>query len=251
MTDLLAGTPERIAADQARIERRERIQEALSRSEQRIGRVLSRAPYPDPASREPDVLADEERACVKLGLDQAKATAREARSAAADARERIGILGRLGVPTAARREADAAEQAAQAAEDGAEEAERRMPDGLRDADRRAQARAELRGEEQAKWERGRDARQARLEEHGNELVRKAVEDGDPEIERLAADDLGQAREEMLRREEEQRQQEERARLERERERANELEHQAEPELEHAHGGGPRGGGAPAPEPRRR
>jgi hypothetical protein len=240
LSDLLASTPERIAATRARAERQERITEALSRSDERIRRVLARAPHPDPASRDPDILADEERERVKERVAEARTNAETARAAAVEARGRLGILGRLGLPTADRREADALKQAAQDAEDSADEAERRLPEELREADRRALARAELREGEQSRWERRRDVQQARREERGNDLVREAVRNGDQEVERAAAEDLDGAREELLKREEEQRQQEERERREQElrdqREREREMAEAAEPELEHAHGG---------------
>ena len=85
----------------------------------------------------------------------------------------------------------------------------------------------------------------RREEHGNELVQRAIEDGDQEIERKAAEDLDGTREEMLRREEEQRQREEQE-LRDQRER--EMTEAAEPELEHAGDARGVGRGTPAQGP---
>lgn len=244
----LASTPERIAGQ----ERLARIKDALFASRERIARVLAGAPYPDSASRDPDVLAEEERARVQEWLKEAQAKAETARAAAAEARGRLGILGRLGLPTADRREVDALEQAARNAEDNAEEAEHRLPEELREADRRARMRAGFREDEQGRWECSREVSEARREEHGNDLVREAIRNGGQEVERAAAKDLDGAREELLRREEEQRQQEERERREQElqEQREREVAEESEPELEHvgARGSG-RGAPTPAPGPR--
>lgn len=238
LADAEARAQARAEARHACSERRQQVDDALSRSRQRIDRVLTTAPFADPASRDPGNLIEDERARAHRTVDEAKSQAQEARQAAAAAREKLGVLGRLGFPTAERLDVAAADRAAQAAEDRARDAEEGLPHELRDAGRRGAQRAETRQADQDRWDSSRDVQQARREEYGNQLVEGAIAGGDTDIEHLAAEDLAKAREEMLRREAEQRLCEEQARIERERERAEEFEH-AEPEFEHVHGGGPR------------
>lgn len=198
----LRGTPDRIADVEARHERRDRIQEALSRSGERVEGVLSGAPFPDPESRNPASLVVDERARVDRFIDEAQARAQQARQAAEAARGRVGILGKLfGLPTVDRQEADAAEQAARDAEDEAASLAENRGHDIKDADQRGRTRAETRQADQDRWDGSREVREARREQHGNELVREAVLSGDPEIEKAAADNLDGAREELLRREE--------------------------------------------------
>lgn len=240
LTERLASTPERIAGQ----ERRGRIEDALAASRARIAVVLATAPHPDPASRDPELLAQEERQRVEAHLQKARAEAGAAWQAAVAARGRLGILGRLGLPTAARREAGALEAAARDAERRAGAAAESHVRALRDADRCAAARAAVRDADQGRWERRPEVQAARREARGNALVAEAIEVGDQGIERLAAEGLGQARAEVFRREEREcREQKRRAR------RALERAEVAKAEFEHT--GDPRepgSDGAPATAP---
>ena len=171
--------------------------------------MLAKAPHADPKSRDVKEVAWSLREALQARLAAEEKTATDARARAAEARDRVGLFGRLGLPTRERREADRLAAVAEDAERQAELARGEYPREARDDDARAPHVVRAREKEREAWERKSDVRSARREEHANDLIERAVTTGDREIEELAARDLRQAQEEVLRREqEEQRRREE-------------------------------------------
>ena len=180
-------------------ETKERLAAGFTASAARVERVLSTAPFPDPAQRDPKEVAWSLREQIRTKLTSEETKAAETRQAAQHAKSTMGILGRLGFPTADRREAAELAEAAEVAQRKAVLSGESYGSDVRDSDNRAPDVARARQRQQAAWEQQPEVKKAVEDQLGNELVKAAIRGGDKSIEKLAGQDLAKAREEMLRR----------------------------------------------------
>lgn len=180
-------------------ETKERLAAGFTASAARVERVLSTAPFPDPAQRDPKEVAWSLREQIRTKLTSEETKAAETRQAAQHAKSTMGILGRLGFPTADRREAAELAEAAEVAQRKAVLSGESYDSDVRDSDTRAPDVARARQRQRAAWEQQPEVKKAVEEQFGNELVKAAIRGGDKSIEKLAGQDLAKAREEMLRR----------------------------------------------------
>ena len=195
LTARLTETPDRLT----RPRRLAAIDAGIAASEQRIATVMQTAPYPDPATRDAREVIHELRERLVARLESETATAVQAGQAAASAKTHMGILGRLGLPTVDRRAFMRLAEAADAAQRGADLSRDSFGQDARESDERAPGVARSRQSQQNEWECKPEVRLAVEEKVGNDLVKRAIADGNTEMEKLAAKDLAKAREEMLRR----------------------------------------------------
>lgn len=195
--DVAAGAIHRRTVEQR--ETKERLAAGFTASAARVERVLATAPFPDPAQRDPKEVAWSLREQIRTKLTSEETKAAETRQAAQHAKSTMGILGRLGFPTADRREAAELAEAAEVAQRKAVLSGESYDSDVRDSDTRAPDVARARQRQRAAWEQQPEVKKAVEEQLGNELVKAAIRGGDKSIEKLAGQDLAKAREEMLRR----------------------------------------------------
>lgn len=199
----------------------ERLRAALAESEARVSKVLESEPWKDPTTRDAVRISGE---LYEQRMETSNAKDREAekaRAAADRARAKVGMVdrlaARLGVRTDAMRATEEADtQAAQA--EAARDGDRELRADLAGCDRRAAAIVRGREGERDQWRQRPEVAAALRQRRGDQLVKQAIQGGNKEIQRLAAHDLGAAREQLLRQEEEaRRRMEEQLRRQREQE----------------------------------
>ncbi len=139
-------------------------------------------------------------------MNQKRARDRAAEAAvstAAGAIAKMGILDRLvgflGIETHAIRVARQAQEQADRTEQARDDGDALRRD-LAGCTRTAARIARDREAERERWHQRPNVVRAQREQHGNELIRRAIGAGDKAIQRLAALDFGAARQKMLRRE---------------------------------------------------
>jgi hypothetical protein len=186
-------------------ERQERLAAALEASDRRADEILRQRPHAWPGALDPQEIAWEARQALRAAIEALQRDAAERHQVAAAAQSRVGVLDRmarvLGVETTAMRQARTAEAAAVSAQRRAAEAQQDYVRAARAADARIPAEIKQRRAEQERFDARPAVVAARREQHGNALVRQAIACGD-EFQHLAAEDLVQARAEMLRRDRE-------------------------------------------------
>ena len=182
------------------------LDDALAASDARTARVLDQEPWPDARDRDVRALRLAAQQLVDAEVGQAAEAAVVAQQRHDDAERQLGVVDRMRRVTGIGRQT----QAVLAVRELADEAERLRikadtlsylhRDRLDRAAAQAADLARTREADRRRWIGSGAVVRAIQERHGNDLVRRAIADGDIELRDLAARNLSAARELLLRHE---------------------------------------------------
>ena len=196
---LAEGDPVHVAA-----KARERLEAAFEASSNRTAGILSSEPWADPRALNVHAVSIDARDAVDERGHALRRAADQAEARRVVAAGRLGFLDRVaamfGGGTARVMAAGTATFQAEEAARAAEEEERGRGWALQRAMDEASIVVRQRREERRTWGRRPDVMAAIREEHGNDLVRDAIDAGVPGVQPLAETDLAAARHLLLQQE---------------------------------------------------